>query len=68
MIAVLFYLSGTIPLLGLTLVELGIIGTDAANSLKWPARMPDLPGDYHVAMIFGMLDPTLLGYRMAHQH
>ncbi|HQY99004.1 MAG TPA: permease [Propionicimonas sp.] len=68
-IAVLFYLSGTIPLLGLTLVELGIIGTDAANSLKWHATFIAIfLVVAHVAMIFGMLDPTLLGYRMAHQH
>ena len=68
-IAVLFYLSGTIPLVGITLVELGIIGTDAASSLKWHATfIAVFLVVAHVAMIFGMLDPSLLGYRMLHQH
>jgi len=68
-IAVLFYLSGTIPLVGLTLVELGIIGTDAASALKWHATfIAVFLVVAHVAMIFGMLDPSLLGYRMAHVH
>ncbi len=68
-IAVLFYLSGTIPLVGLTLVELGVIGTDAASALKWHATfIAVFLVVAHVAMIFGMLDPSLVGYRMIHQH
>ncbi len=68
-IAVLFYLSGTIPFVGITLVELGIIGTDAASALKWHATfIAVFLVVAHVAMIFGMLDPALLGYRMTHQH
>lgn len=68
-IAVLFYLSGVIPLAGITLVELGFIGTDATNSLKWHATfIAVFLVVAHVAMIFGMLDPSLLGYHMVHQH
>jgi hypothetical protein len=68
-IAVLFYLAGTIPLVGITLVELGLIGTDPGNSLKWHATFIAIfLVVAHVAMIFGMLDPSVLGYRMLHQH
>ena len=68
-IAVLFYLSGVIPLVGITLVELGIIGTDPTSRMKWHATFIALfLVVAHVAMIFGMLDPGLLGYRMTHQH
>ncbi len=68
-IAVLFYLSGAVPLVGITLVELGLIGTDATNSLKWHAAfIAVFLVVAHVAMIFGMLDPGLLGYQMIHQH
>ena len=68
-VAVLFYLSGTVPFIGITLVELGIIGTDATSSLKWHATFIAIfLVVAHVAMIFGMLDPGLLGYRMLHQH
>jgi hypothetical protein len=66
-IAVLFYLSGTIPLVGITLVELGLLGTEAP--LKWHATfIAVFLVVAHVAMIFGMLDPSLLGYHMVHQH
>lgn len=68
-IAVLFYLSGAIPFVGITLVELGLIGSDAAGSLKWHATFIAIfLVVAHVAMIFGMLDPALLGYQMIHQH
>lgn len=61
-IAVGFYLLGIIPLLGLTLLELGIIGKnqDENGKLKLHAA---LVGTYlifaHIAMIFGMLNPQL---------
>ena len=68
-IAVGFYLSGAVPLVGITLVELGLVGTDAVSALKWHATfIAVFLVVAHVAMIFGMLDPTLLGYQMAHQH
>jgi hypothetical protein len=68
-IAVLFYLSGVIPLVGITLVEVGLIGTDPGSALKWHATFIAIfLVVAHVAMIIGMLDPSLLGYRMIHQH
>lgn len=62
-IAVGFYLSGIISFAGLTLLELGVIGKnkDEIGKLNLHAK---LVGFFlvvaHVAMIFGMLDPTLL--------
>jgi hypothetical protein len=68
-IAVGCYLLGVVPLVGITLVELGVIGTDDASALKWHATfIAVFLVVAHVAMIFGMLDPAVLGYRMAHQH
>ena len=68
-IAVLFYLSGVVPLVGITLVELGLIGTDAASALKWHATFIAIfLVVAHVAMIVGMLDPGVLGYQMLHEH
>lgn len=62
-IAVTAYLSGIVPLLGLALLDLRVIGRrlDAEARLK---RHAILVAVFlvvaHVAMIFGMLDPTLL--------
>ncbi len=62
-IAVSAYLSGIVPLLGLALLDLGITGRglDEEQKLKqhamWVAVFLVVA---HVAMIFGMLDPTLL--------
>jgi uncharacterized paraquat-inducible protein A len=68
-IAVGFYLAGVVPLVGITLVELGVVGRDAASALKWHATFIAIfLVVAHVAMIFGMLDPGVLGYRMLHQH
>ena len=61
-IAVGFYLAGIIPFLGMTLLELGLIGRnrDELGKLKLHAI---LVGIFlvvaHVAMIFGMIDPDL---------
>lgn len=66
-IAVGFYLSGVIPLVGITLVELGLVGTDDVSALKWHATFIAIfLVVAHVAMIFGMLDPSVLGYHMVH--
>lgn len=68
-IAVGFYLAGVVPLVGITLVELGMIGTDATSALKWHATfIAVFLVVAHVAMIFGMLDPSVLGYVMTHPH
>ena len=61
-IAVGFYLSGIIPFLGMTLLEIGIIGRnrDENGKLKLHAI---LVGIFlvvaHIAMIFGMINPDL---------
>ena len=66
-IAVLTYLLAGLPLIGITLVEVGAIGTDARDARKWHAIFV---GVFlvlaHVAMIFGMLDPTVLGWGATH--
>lgn len=62
-IAVGFYLFGIVPLLGMALLDLGFIGRslDVEGKLKLHASMVALfLVVAHVAMIFGMLDPTLL--------
>ena len=62
-IAVLAYLSGVVPLLGMALLDLGLIGRrlDDEGRLK---RHASLVAVFlvvaHVAMIFGMLDPNVL--------
>lgn len=62
-IAVGFYLAGIIPFLGMTLLELGLIGKgrDELEKIKLHAV---LVGIFlvvaHVAMIFGMINPELL--------
>jgi hypothetical protein len=68
LIAVGAYLAGVVPLVGITLIELGVLGRGTAR-----ARMrlhAIFVGAFlvaaHVAMIFGMLDPTLLGWTPTH--
>ena len=69
LIAVGFYLAGIIPLLGLALVEIKAIGStwSERDRLKIHAT---LVGVFlvvaHVAMIAGMLDPTVLGWEPTH--
>lgn len=62
-IAVLFYLAGVIPLAGMALVDLRIIGKgDEHQRMGLHAAMVGLflvVG--HIAMIFGMMDPAVLG-------
>ncbi len=66
-IAVFAYLASALPLIGITLVELGIVGRDRRDARKWHAIFV---GTFlviaHVAMIFGMLDPTVLGWDPTH--
>lgn len=62
-IAVLFYLSGVIPLGGLFLLETGIVGKRKSESekLKLHAIFVSIfLVVAHIAMIFGMLNPELL--------
>jgi hypothetical protein len=63
-IAVGFYLLGVVPLGGMALLELGLIGKglDGNARLKWHAIFVAIfLVVAHVAMIFGMLNPALLG-------
>lgn len=63
-IAVAFYLSGVIPFLGLLLIDTGIIGKkkDEVGRLKLHAIFVGIfLVVAHIAMIFGMLNPNLLG-------
>jgi len=62
-IAVGFYLSGIVPLLGLALLDLGVIGkarTDEGKLKLHATFVAIFLVVAHIAMIFGMLDPTLL--------
>ncbi len=67
-IAVLSYLLAAAPLIGITLIELGLWGRDTYQARKWHTVCV---GVFlvvaHVAMIFGMLDPTVLGWNPTHQ-
>ena len=62
-VAVGFYLSGIVPLLGLALVDLGLIGKGRTEEGKLKLHATFVAIFLvvaHVAMIFGMLDPSLL--------
>jgi hypothetical protein len=62
-IAVGFYLSGIVPLLSMALIDLRVIGARWSDDqrLGWHAGCVALfLVVAHVAMIFGMLDPTVL--------
>ena len=50
-IAVLSYLAGGVPMLVISLLEAELLGRDETGRLR-----------LHVAMIFGMLDPAVMGY------
>lgn len=65
MIAVGFYLLGVIPLVGIALTDLNLLGTDANRRAKLHAIFVGLFLIVaHIAMIFGMLSPSVLGYMM----
>ncbi len=62
-IAVGFYLSGVVPFLGMFLLETGLIGRkrDDTGKLKLHAIFVGIfLVVAHIAMIFGMLDPSLM--------
>ena len=62
-IAVLAYLSGVIPLLGLALLDLGVIGRKLDNEGKLKRHaifVAIFLVVAHIAMIFGMLDPQIM--------
>ena len=66
-IAVGFYLSGIVPLLGMALLELNLIGRkrNEVSKLKLHATFVGIfLVVAHIAMIFGMLSPNLLEMKM----
>lgn len=70
-IAVGFYLFGIVPLLGISLLEFGLLGRkrDADGKLKLHAALvAAFLITAHIAMVFGMLNPSVLGGAMAMAH
>jgi len=67
-IAVLAYLAGIVPLGGITLIELGVLGRGTQRErMKLHATFVGIFLIVaHVAMIFGMLDPSVLGWEPGH--
>jgi hypothetical protein len=64
-LAVGAYLLGVIPLFSITLLELGVIGKGKSDSEKMKLHFFILACFLvvtHVAMIFGMVDPTIMGW------
>ncbi len=65
-IAVTFYLLGAIPLFGITLLEFNVISKNKSQDEN-NKRHAIFVGIFlivaHIAMIFGMLNPEVLGYK-----
>lgn len=62
-IAVLAYLLGAIPMVGITLVETGLLGRDDhARRRLHVTFVAIFLVVAHIAMIFGMLDPAVMGH------
>ncbi|SDF24352.1 DUF6803 family protein [Sporomusa acidovorans] len=64
-LAVGSYLSGVIPLMGIALLELGLIGRGKTEDEKLKLHFILLTVFLvvaHVAMVFGMVDPTIMGW------
>lgn len=64
-IAVISYLMGIIPLGGIALLELGILWQNMSSEKRAQKHFQLLIGFLvisHIAMIFGMVDPTLSGW------
>lgn len=69
LVAVGFYLLGVVPLFGMTLLETGVVGSALDDRARRRVHAT-LVGVFlvvaHVAMIFGMLDPGVLGWQPTH--
>ncbi|MBP2625459.1 MAG: hypothetical protein H6Q68_170 [Firmicutes bacterium] len=64
-LAVESYLSGVIPLFGIALLEFGVIGKGKTDDEKMKLHFIILTVFLvvaHVAMVFGMVDPTIMGW------
>ena len=63
-IAVAAYLAGVVPLFGMALIDLGVLAKDRDEHQRMCLHA-GLVGVFlvvaHIAMIFGMMDPTILG-------
>ena len=72
MIAVGFYLAGVIPLFGLSLIELNVLAKGRSEHDKMALHASFVALFLivgHIAMIFGMLDPSLMTGTVApHAH
>ncbi|MBL8587233.1 MAG: permease [Methylobacteriaceae bacterium] len=68
-IAVLSYLAGVVPLVGIALVDLKLVARERDEHARMALHATFVAIFLivaHVAMVFGMLDPTLLGAAAAH--
>lgn len=68
MLAVGAYLSGVVPLAGIALLELGFIGRSKSADEKLKLHFILLTVFLivaHIAMVFGMVDPAILGWNPA---
>lgn len=64
--AVMFYLLGVVPLLGIALLELGLVGRNLSAAGRTHRHFILLIGFLvvsHLAMILGMLNPQVTGWR-----
>ena len=64
--AVMFYLLGVVPLLGIALLELGLVGRNLSATGRTHRHFILLIGFLvvsHLAMILGMLNPQVTGWR-----
>ena len=64
-LAVGSYLAGVIPLFSIALLELGVIGKGKSENEKMKLHFVLLTVFLvvaHVAMVFGMVDPTIMGW------
>lgn len=67
-IAVFSYLAGVIPLFSIALLELGVLGKGKSDTEKMKLHFILLTVFLvvaHVAMVFGMLDPAVMGWNAA---
>lgn len=64
-LAVGFYLAGVVPLLGMALLEIGILARKKTVEQKLKVHASFVAAFLivaHIAMIFGMLNPKILGF------
>lgn len=67
-LAVGSYLAGVVPLFAIALLELGVLGRGKTEDQKLRLHFTLLIAFLvvaHVAMVFGMVDPALMGYGKA---